>query len=83
MEEEAPPVTEEATHEATEAKPEEPTPQEPQPKEETSSKPPPKPKGHRKKDPNTEVMTDKTNCEDCNQTISKHTKRYTHKCPVK
>ena len=83
MEEEAPPVTEEATHEATEAKPIEPTAQEPQPKEEASSKPPPKPKGHRRKDPNTEVLTEKTNCEDCNQTISKHTKRYTHKCPAK
>ena len=35
------------------------------------------------KDPNKEVLTEKTNCEDCNQTISKRTKRYTHKCPAK
>ena len=55
----------------------------PKPVEEQPSKPPPKPRGHRKKDPNTEVLTDKTTCEDCNQTISKHTKRYTHKCPAK
>ena len=50
---------------------------------EEPKKPPPKPKGHRLKDPNTEILTDKTNCEDCNQTISKHTKRYTHRCPAK
>ena len=79
MEEEAPPATEEATHEV----PEEPTVQEQQPKAEVPSKPPPKPKGHRRKDPNTEVLTDKTSCEDCNQTMSKHTKRYTHRCPAK
>ena len=80
--EEAPAATEEATHEVTETKPEEPTVQEPQRREE-KLKPPPKPKGHRRKDPNTEVLTEKTSCEDCNQTISKHTKRYTHKCPAK
>ena len=51
--------------------------------EQPPAKPPPKPKGHRRKDPNTEVLTDKTSCEDCNQVISKHTKRYTHKCPAK
>ena len=50
---------------------------------EEPKKPPPKPKGHRLKDPNTEILTEKTNCEDCNQTISKRTKRYTHRRPAK
>ena len=80
MEEDAPAVTEEPTHEEQpETKPEEPTAPEPQ----EEKKPPPKPKGHRLKDPNKEVLTEKTNCDDCNQTISKHTKKYTHKCPAK
>ena len=79
MEEDAPAVTEEPTHEEQpETKPEEPTAPEPQ-----EEKVKPKPKGHRLKDPNKEVLTEKTNCDDCNQTISKHTKRYTHKCPAK
>ena len=74
------PVASEAVEENTvESKPEEPVTKENPPEE----KPPPKPKGHRKKDPNTEVLTEKTNCEDCHQTISKRTKRYTHKCPAK
>ena len=81
--EEEPAATEQATREATEAKAAEPTTQEPQPKEVAPSKPPPKPKGHRRKDPNAEVLTEKTNCEDCNQTISKRTKKYTHRCPAK
>ena len=83
MEEDAPAVTEETTHEEQpETKPEEPTAPEPQ-EEKVKPKPPPKPKGHRLKDPNKEVLTEKTNCEDCNQTISKRTKRYTRKCPAK
>ena len=76
---EAPVASETVEENTVESKPAEPVIKENPPEE----KPPPKPKGHRKKDPNTEIMTDKTNCEDCNQTISKHTKRYTHRCPVK
>ena len=36
---------------------------------EEPKRPPPKPKGHRLKDPNKEILTDKINCEDCNQTM--------------
>ena len=78
---EVPVATEAVEEQHVEPQPEEPATKEQPPPEE--KKPPPKPKGHRRKDPNTEVLTDKTNCEDCNQTIGKHTKRYTHKCPAK
>lgn len=46
-------------------------------------KPPPKPRGHRRKDPNTEVMTDKAPCKDCGNVLSKYSLRYSHKCPAK
>jgi hypothetical protein len=38
-----------------------------------------KPRGHRKKDPNTVDMKTKTTCPDCNKTISIHNLNYTHK----
>ena len=76
---EAPVATEAVEEKPVESKPEAPVTKENPPEEKQT----PKPKGHRRKDPNTEVLTEKTNCEDCNQTISKHTKRYTHKCPAK
>jgi adenine-specific DNA methylase len=38
-----------------------------------------KPRGHRKKDPNTVDMRTKTTCPDCNKTISIHNLNYTHK----
>ena len=42
-----------------------------------------KKRGHRLKDPNTDVLTDKTECKDCNKTVSKHTLRYSHRCAKK
>ena len=76
---EAPVATEAVEEKPVESKPEGPVNKENPPEEKQT----PKPKGHRRKDPNTEVRTEKTNCEDCNQTISKRTKRYTHRCPAK
>ena len=73
-------------HEEIEQEPEEPTPQETAEVQE-EEEPPPKPKkphyGGRKANPNKEDLTDKTECDDCNKTISKHAKKYTHRCPAK
>jgi hypothetical protein len=72
-------------HEEIEQEPEEPTPQETA--EVQEEEPPPKPKkphyGGRKANPDKEDLTDKTECDDCNKTISKHAKKYTHRCPAK
>ena len=76
---EAPVATEAVEENPVESKPEEPVTNENPPEEKRT----PKPKGHWRKDPNTEVLTERTSCEDCNQTISKHTKRYTRRCPAK
>ena len=86
-------MTEETTlleTEAVEAIPVEASPEEVIPEEATPQIVPPsepvvmkKKRGHRLKDPNTDVLTDKTECKDCNRTLSKHTLRYSHKCVKK
>ena len=73
-----------------EVKPEEVKPEEVIPEEATPQIVPPsepvvmkKKRGHRLKDPNTDVLTNKTACKACNRTLSKHTLRYSHKCAKK
>ena len=72
--------------EQTEAAPEE-APQEAAPTSEVPHEQPPKPKkphyGGRKANPDKEDLTEKTECGDCNKTISKHAAKYTHRCPAK
>ena len=76
-------------HEEIEQVPEEPAAEQEtaEVQEEAEAKEAPKPKkphyGGRKAHPNKEDLTDKTECDDCNKTISKHAKKYTHRCPAK